>query len=72
MAFTIKVNSIDRTVDVDGDTPLVGIARRVQSDRHEVRLRRGALRRLHRARGRRFPAPSDNHLRRSGETRVQK
>ena len=57
MATTIKVNGVDRTVDVDGDTPLlVGVARRARHDRHEVRLRHGALRRLHRAcRRRRHP-----------------
>src|SRR5256884_10002618 len=29
MAFTIKVNGVDRTVDVDGDTPLLWILRDV-------------------------------------------
>jgi hypothetical protein len=48
-ATTIKINGVDRTVDVDGDTPLLWVlARRVGPDRHQVRLRHGALRRLHR------------------------
>ena len=29
MAFTIKVNGVDRTVDVDGDTPLLWVLRDV-------------------------------------------
>jgi isoquinoline 1-oxidoreductase alpha subunit len=29
MAFKIKINSIDRTVDVDGDTPLLWVLRDV-------------------------------------------
>ena len=50
MAITIKVNGVDRTVDVDGDTPLLWVLRDVLGhDRHEVRLRRGAVRRVHRA-----------------------
>ena len=50
MVFAIKVNGKPHSVDVDGDTPLaLGAARRARHDRHEVRLRHGAVRRLHRA-----------------------
>ena len=31
MAFTIKVNGVDRTADVDGDTPLLWVLRDVQT-----------------------------------------
>ena len=54
MAFAIKVNGTTHSVDVDGDTPLlVGAARRARHDRNQVRLRHGALRRLHGAHRRR-------------------
>jgi aerobic-type carbon monoxide dehydrogenase small subunit (CoxS/CutS family) len=51
MVFTIKVNRNTHSVDVDGDTPLLWVLRDVLGmNRHEVRLRHGALRCLHRAR----------------------
>ena len=60
MAFQLTINGDRHSVDVDGDTPLlVGVARRARHDRHEVRLRHGAVRRLHGAsRRRRRPAPA--------------
>jgi isoquinoline 1-oxidoreductase alpha subunit len=48
MTTTIKVNGVNRAVDVDSDTPLLWVLRDVLGhDRHGVRLRNGALRRLH-------------------------
>jgi hypothetical protein len=39
---TININGVSRTVDVDGDTPLLlGAARRVQSVGYKIRLRNG-------------------------------
>ena len=43
MAFTLKINGTPHEVDVDGDTPLLWALR------DQVRLRPGAVRRLHRA-----------------------
>jgi hypothetical protein len=55
MALTIKVNGKTHSVDADGDTPVLWVLRDVlRDDRHEVRLRHGALWRLHRARRRRI------------------
>jgi len=34
MAFTIKVNGAEHRVDIDGDTPLCGVARRPRHDRN--------------------------------------
>ena len=57
MTFKIVVNGTDRSVDVDGDTPLLWVLRgRTGNDRYKVRLRRGLVRRLYRAR-RRNPYP---------------
>ena len=54
MAFAIKVNGTTHSVDVDGDTPLLWVLReRARHDRNQVRLRHGALRRLHGANRRR-------------------
>ena len=48
MSITIRVNGTERQLDVDPEMPLlVGAARRARPDRHQVRLRPGALRRLH-------------------------
>ena len=57
MAYTIKVNGshAQRRCRRRHASPL-GVARRARHDRHEVRLRHGAVRRLHRAcRRRRHP-----------------
>jgi len=60
MAYTIKVNGTAHTSIVDGDIPLLWVvARRARHDRHEVRLRHGTVRRLHRARRR--PSPPFLH-----------
>ena len=60
MAFTIKVNGVDRTRRCRRrHAAAVGVARRARHDRHEVRLRHGAVRRLHRAYRRRCrPVPA--------------
>ena len=57
MAFTIKVNGNDaQRRRRRRHAAAVGVARRAGHDRHEVRLRHGAVRRLHRAcRRRRHP-----------------
>ena len=50
MSYTIKVNGKSRTVDVDGDTPLLWVLRdELDLKGSEVRLRHGPVRRLHRA-----------------------
>ena len=50
MAFTLKINGTPHEVDVDGDTPLLWVLRDVLGmTGHQVRLRPGAVRRLHRA-----------------------
>jgi hypothetical protein len=46
---TLKINGEDHTVDVSPDMPLLWV---LGSDRHQVRLRYGTVRRLYRARGR--------------------
>ena len=46
--LTIKVNGVDKAIDVDGDTPLLWVLRDVlgmTGNRDEVRLRRSARRR---------------------------
>ena len=48
MAFSIEVNPQAYVVDVDGYAPL-GVARCIGHDRYEIRVRHGAVRRLHRA-----------------------
>ena len=63
MTIKIKVNGADHEVDVDGHMPLlVGAARRARHDRHQVRLRHGAMRRMHRA-SRRPSDPLLHHAR---------
>jgi aerobic-type carbon monoxide dehydrogenase small subunit (CoxS/CutS family) len=52
MAFKIKVNGVDRTADVDGDTPLLWVLRDVFGMTGTVRLRDGSLRCLHGSFGR--------------------
>jgi isoquinoline 1-oxidoreductase alpha subunit len=48
MAFAITVNGTKRQVDVDDDTPLaLGAPRQSRPDRHQIRLRRRDVRRLH-------------------------
>ena len=49
MNYTIEVNGLKRTVDVDGDMPLLWVLRdELDLEGQQVRLRRRALRRLHR------------------------
>jgi aerobic-type carbon monoxide dehydrogenase small subunit (CoxS/CutS family) len=38
MATTIKVNGVDRTVDVDGDTPLLWVLRDVRRPGRGMRV----------------------------------
>jgi hypothetical protein len=38
MAFVVKINGTNRSLDVDGDTPLLWVPRDAWHDRHEVRL----------------------------------
>ena len=48
----LRVNGTDRTFDGDPATPLAVVpARRARADRHEVRMRHGAVWRVHGARG---------------------
>jgi hypothetical protein len=48
MAYTIKINAVDHSVDVDGNTPCSGCCGRARHDRNQVRLRQGSLRRVYR------------------------
>ena len=52
----LTVNGTPRQLDVPPDMPLLWAPRDARADRHEVRLRHGALRRLHRPRRRRAGA----------------
>ncbi len=50
MRYTLNVNGHAHAVDVDSDTPLLWVLRDAhRSEGHEIRLRAGPLRRLHRA-----------------------
>ena len=54
MATTFTLNGKSTTVNVDPQMPLLWVLRdTLRPDRHQVRLRHGAVRRLHRARRRR-------------------
>ena len=66
---TLNVNGRDHTVDADPGHPHpLGPARHAGHDRHQVRLRRGAVRRLHRAPGRPgHPLVHHADLRRRGQ-----
>ena len=45
----LKINGVGRTFDGDPEMPLLWYLRDVGTDRHQVRLRHGAVRSLHRA-----------------------
>ena len=48
--ISLSINGKQREIDVAPDTPLLWVLRdTLQHDRHQVRLRHGAVRRLHRA-----------------------
>ena len=50
MTTTLNINGETHEVDADPDMPLLWVIRDlVGPDRHQVRLRHGAVRRLHRA-----------------------
>ena len=74
MAFTIKVNGNDAQRRCRRrHAAALGAARRARHDRHEIRLRHGAVRRLHRAcRRRRRPVPASRRRQRRRRPRSRR
>jgi isoquinoline 1-oxidoreductase subunit alpha len=70
MAFMLKINGTPHEIDVDGDTPAVGAARCTRHDPDQVRLRQGAVRRLHRACQRRGDAVLHYHGRQHRQSAI--